>query len=67
MPPRQPDYRQQREHGQFVVNLELDAPSLRDILISAWDAGTTLTDWPKKQVDELVQSKFANDDWIFSR
>ena len=38
MPARQPDYRQGRPHGEFVMNLPLDAQSLKQSLIAAFDA-----------------------------
>ncbi len=35
-PPRQPDYRDQRTHRDFVVNLNVSRGELRDAVVQAW-------------------------------
>lgn len=44
-PVRQPDYRAQREHGEFVTNFPASRPAIEEALIEAWDAKEPLT-WP---------------------
>ena len=43
MPPRQPSYRQSREHANFLVNLECDSAQLRQALAKEWHANQPWT------------------------
>ena len=43
-PPRQPVYRQWREHDAFVINLPLTREPLRRAVIDAWQAHESLTE-----------------------
>ena len=38
MPKRQPEYRHNRSHGDFIANIQLDSMTLRHGLIDAWNA-----------------------------
>jgi lipoate-protein ligase A len=62
-PPREPEYRHGRPHDAFVTNLPTDVASLRESLISAWQAREPLVDWPRAKVAELVAEKYSHDDW----
>jgi len=62
-PPRQPDYRRQRKHGDFVVNLPLSASQLRPALASAWNAAEPFGDWPQARTQELVAERYSQDAW----
>ena len=62
-PPKQPDYRAQRPHGEFVTNFPADPIRLRDVIAAAWGALTLAHDWPCHRVDELVGEKYASADW----
>jgi lipoate-protein ligase A len=63
MPPRQPEYRAGRPHGQFVANLPVGADSLRVALASAFAADKLLDNWPLEQTASLVASRYGRDDW----
>jgi lipoate-protein ligase A len=63
MPPRQPDYRAGREHGQFVANLPADADALRRALAAAFGASAPLADWPRVPAERLAAMKYAQDAW----
>ncbi len=67
MPPRQPEYRRQRTHGQFVTNLPATAASLRKALIAAWSARETTGDWPRQRVRELVAARYGRPEWNSQR
>jgi lipoate-protein ligase A len=61
LPSRQPDYRQGRPHGLFLMNLEVPAPAIKDALREAWAAHTTLSSAP--DCASLIVEKYARDDW----
>ncbi len=67
MPPRQPDYRQNRPHDAFVANLPLTAAQLRTALIHAWQAVPDDDDWPRERVRQLVETRYGQHAWNFQR
>lgn len=66
-PRRQPVYRQDRPHSEFVRNLELPPQTLRDRLIAAWSpspAPALLEQPPLHRLPALLREKFADPAWI---
>jgi len=61
--PRQPDYRQGRDHDSFVANLHADAQQLRDALVSAWRADSTLPQWPRERTQQLAEERYRQTQW----
>jgi len=61
MPSRQPEYRQGRPHGLFLMNLPVTADIVKKALRRAWSAETTLEALPDYQ--RLVAEKYSRDDW----
>jgi lipoate-protein ligase A len=67
LPRKQPAYRANRPHGEFLVNLELPRAGLAEAIRSAW-----LPDGhprqpapiPEALVRELVGARFADRDWV---
>jgi lipoate-protein ligase A len=66
-PPRQPDYRQDREHESFIANLPVDAQAIKAGLIEAWKADETRSDWPRAEVAVAVSEKFGRAEWNLKR
>ena len=62
-PAREPDYRAGRDHLEFLVNLPLDAATIRQAIIAAWDAHEPTDDWPRDLVAELVRERYSQDEW----
>ena len=60
-PPRMPDYRRDRPHDDFVVNLPLAEERVKAILANAWDAHKMMTETP--DVARFVNEKYGRDDW----
>ncbi len=60
-PTRTPDYRDQRDHAQFVTNLDADRKTLLENLTEGWQANETLSDWPEQRTVELVNLRYAGD------
>jgi lipoate-protein ligase A len=63
MPPRQPDYREQRSHVEFVSNLPATRKQLVEVVDSAWPCTQEPSNWPASRVAELVATRFGNDRW----
>lgn len=66
-PDRQPDYRRLRTHDQFVANLPVDGPSLRQAIAAAWEVTGTVDTWPEPVVRRLVEERFKRDEWNAKR
>jgi lipoate-protein ligase A len=62
-PPRQPDYRQQRSHEEFVTNLGLDPGQLRNALSDQWQAIDTLEAWPELLTSQLATGRYRQATW----
>jgi lipoate-protein ligase A len=66
-PPRQPEYRQQRSHREFIANLPLDASALRMAIATAFDAKAQPTNYDDARLREraaaLVAEKYGAPHW----
>jgi lipoate---protein ligase len=67
MPPRQPDYRDGRSHGDFVMNIAADAVTLREALAAGFVADQLLADWPVDLTRQLVKDRYSQPLWNFDR
>jgi lipoate-protein ligase A len=61
--PRQPAYRRERPHDQFVANFPAPAAQLRAAIRRVWSAGPTLHQWPRELTRRLVHERYALDAW----
>lgn len=64
VPPRQPQYRRQRSHRDFLTNLPVNSETIKRSLRAAWSADTELTRLPADLVAKLVAEKYGRDDWL---
>lgn len=62
-PERQPDYRANRPHREFVMNLPATADELRRLLIAEWRPEGDYAPVPLDRVRELVAEKYSRDEW----
>ena len=65
MPSKQPDYRQGRNHGEFLVNLKIPADRLKNALIKVWNATGELNDFSKQELHKLADEKYSTPKWNF--
>ena len=65
MPSRQPDYRKNRAHQDFVTRLPLSAAQIKQALCHIWNAHTPLAESviPRASIDALVESRYSRDSW----
>jgi lipoate---protein ligase len=63
LPSRQPCYRADRSHADFLVNLNLPASAVKSALTGAWQANGSLSEVPGAQIERLAREKYARDEW----
>ena len=63
MPSKQPDYRQNRTHEEFLTNLNLPAVEVKNALKKIWEATDELKIIPKSEIQKLAANKYSTDDW----
>jgi lipoate-protein ligase A len=63
MPSKQPDYRQDRAHADFLTNLNLTPKAVKDALQKAWGSSEPLHHWPKHETAELAREKYSSPEW----
>ena len=65
LPSRQPAYRQNRSHGDFLTNLNAPASVIEEALKSSWNVTGTLDKIPVGKIDELVARRYGREEWNF--
>lgn len=63
MPIKQPDYRHNRPHADFVTNLSVDADRLRESLLSEWRASADFGVDLLPEIDRLVDERYGRSEW----
>jgi lipoate-protein ligase A len=67
LPARRPEYRGDRAHGEFLMNLPAGAEELKRRLREAWGADKELGEWPELKVQELLAEKYTKAEWTRRR
>jgi lipoate-protein ligase A len=67
MPPRQPDYRGDRQHTEFLTNLALPSATLRQSLAAVFSARQPLPTWPQARTRYFTDSRYSQDHWNLQR
>jgi lipoate-protein ligase A len=62
-PERQPPYRQNRLHKDFLANLSVDSTELKRLLINEWQPTGVYIDVPLDLMNKLVMEKYGREDW----
>ena len=62
-PERQPEYRRDRPHVEFVMNLPATSRQLQDLLIAEWQPEGAHRSPPLDRVRLLVEEKYRLDEW----
>lgn len=64
IPTKQPDYRRQRRHNDFLVNLEVEVEIIRGSLRCCWSATDDYNPVPLESiVDRLVHERYQCTEW----
>jgi lipoate-protein ligase A len=64
LPARQPEYRGNRSHREFVTNLKLSPRLLRTALIETWDASESFTATPLAAINTLARQRYETKGWL---
>jgi lipoate-protein ligase A len=68
LPPRQPEYRGGRGHGEFLMNYPLGPAELRRRLREAWGAEAREGEsWPEELVRRLARERYTSPEWVRRR
>lgn len=62
-PSRQPKYRNDRSHREFLTNLSLERGAIRRALVAAWEAYEPYGEWPQERTARLVVEKYGRREW----
>lgn len=66
-PERQPAYRHNRGHDEFLMNLPASAADLKRRLIGEWGPAGELPDVPLGRANQLLFDKYDRDEWNLRR
>jgi lipoate-protein ligase A len=65
MPSRQPEYRQNRRHRDFLTNLDVVSAQITKAIKNAWGADEPIKEIPMDKIAALARSRYASDEWTF--
>jgi lipoate-protein ligase A len=63
LPSKQPHYRANRSHSDFLTNLKVPSRLIKAALAEAWQAATPLGAIPLEQIRRLAEEKYRSDQW----
>ncbi len=63
LPSKQPDYRQNRSHDEFLMNLDVSAKEVKAILRQTWRASEDLKGFRAGQTQTLAAQKYSTNAW----
>ena len=62
-PIRQPEYRRQRSHRDFLTQLPTTPELLGAAIVRQWNATEQLESWPSDLTNQLVAKKYSQTEW----
>jgi lipoate-protein ligase A len=63
MPSQQPEYRQNRSHGDFLTNLNIERLAIKAALRQEWGAVEDYDSVPAAAMDALIAEKYGRTEW----
>ena len=64
-PIREPEYRQNRSHREFLTDLPTTSRLLKRAIIQQWNPTDSLENWPRQMTQQLAVEKYESDAWTF--
>lgn len=65
LPPKQPDYRKNRKHSDFLANLNLTAGPIQKNLAKTWQAAGVFNFIFEEKIKKLAESSYSKKEWNF--
>lgn len=62
-PTKQPPYRKNRSHTDFLTNVKVSPKKIREALSRCWDAREILEEVPTERIEKLVREKYSKEEW----
>lgn len=63
IPDKQPGYRKNRGHREFLTNLNLPSELIKETLRTFWGAQEPLPHVPLEAINRLAKTRYATDEW----
>lgn len=63
VPSKQPAYRQNRTHGNFLTNLNLPPDKVKEALKQSWSAREEFKNIPFEAIERLARERYSSDEW----
>jgi lipoate-protein ligase A len=63
VPSKQPAYRQNRTHGNFLTNLNLPPHKVKEALKQSWSAREEFKNIPLEAIERLARERYSSDEW----
>jgi lipoate---protein ligase len=63
LPSRQPDYRVNRSHADFLINLNVPPHTIKAALAKAWNTAGVLDPIPWDKITLVAREKYSLDEW----
>ena len=63
IPLRQPPYRQNRSHSNFLTNLNLSSYRIKEALKQSWNATEEFKNMPYETIERLARERYSRDEW----
>jgi len=65
VPAKQPAYRQNRSHRNFLTNLNLPPHKVKEALKRSWGAREEFKNMPFETIERLARERYSRDEWNF--
>jgi len=65
LPSKQPSYRQNRAHREFLTNISGQPESIKGALAAAWNATIHAPALPLQRMRSLVRERYDSSEWIY--
>ena len=65
LPPKQPAYRRNRAHGNFLTNLNRPPDKIKAALKQSWGATEEFKDVPFEAIERLARERYSSNEWNF--
>ncbi|MBI4358211.1 MAG: lipoate--protein ligase family protein [Candidatus Omnitrophica bacterium] len=65
IPLRQPAYRKNRSHSEFVTNLNIPPNTIKQSIRKIWNANRALEQIPSERIEQFVRERYITSEWNF--